>query len=173
MKKILTVLMLVLFTPLAFAEGLALNQHQGSFVEFSGGTNLYYLGVFSSEGKVAGGGVSGASLVGTLGYNYTPYFGVEGGLLEALVELNKSNQVYAPYLSTRFTMPLGNRFAVLAKLGVMLPFVPRDGGLILPFTGIGASYTVSEKLDLGLQYQGAVYGIAGAGTLGLSLTYHF
>lgn len=70
-------------------------------------------------------------------------------------------------------MPLGNRFSLLAKLGLMVSFVPQHGGLVLPFTGIGGSYALTEKVDLGLQYQGAIYGIAGAGALGLSFTYHF
>lgn len=75
MKKTLLALFSILFTSLSFAEGLAWNQHQGPFAEFSAGTNLYYPGVLSSEGKVAGGGVIGASLGGALGYNYTPHFG--------------------------------------------------------------------------------------------------
>ncbi len=173
MKKLFLVLLLCCFTSLAFAEGFSWNRHQGPFAEFSAGTNLYYLGILSSEGKVAGGGVNGASVGGTLGYSYTPYFSLEGGLLAALVNLNDGNQLYAPYFSTRFTLPVGNRFSFLAKLGLMVPFIPKQGGLILPFTGIGGAYALTEKLDLGLQYQGAIYGIAGAGNLGLSLTYHF
>jgi opacity protein-like surface antigen len=173
MKKILAVLIVLFFTPLAFAEGTAWNEHHGPYAEFTAGTNLYYLGVISSAGKVAGAGVAGASLGAALGYSYTPYYGLEGGLLTALVDLNRGNQIYAPYISTRWTLPLGNRFSLLAKLGLMVPFVPRDGGVILPLTGVGASYAVTEKMDLGLQYQGAIYGIAGAGNLGVSLTYHF
>lgn len=173
MKKILAGLILLSFTALAFSGELVWNQHRGPFAEFSAGTNLYYLGIISSQGKVTGVGANGVSLGGALGYYYTPCFGLEGGLLAALVDLNEGNQVYAPYLSTRFILSLGKRFSFLAKLGAMLPFIPRDGGFLLPFTGIGISYAVNEKMDLGLQYQGAVYGIVGAGVAGLSLTYHF
>ena len=66
-------------------------------------------------------------------------------------------------------MPFGDRFSFIGKLGAMAPQV----SILLPFTGMGLSYAVTKKVDLSLQYQGAVYGIAGAGLAGVGFTYHF
>lgn len=173
MKKSLIALASLCLASASFAEGQAWNQHQGRYVELTAGSTFNYIGVFDSHARLGASAFQGTSIGLTYGYMYTPHYGFEGGLLSVFLNSELSNSLYAPYASMRFNMPLDDHFSILGKLGLMVPFVPNGGGVILPFTGIGASYATTKNVDLSLEYQGAVYGIAGAGTLGLGLTYHF
>lgn len=173
MKKIATAFLALGIASSAMANGIAMNQHTGTFAEMNVGTNLYYLGVASTSGSTGGAGVIGAAVSAALGYNFTPGFGLEGGIIQDEVDVNNGSSVTVPYFTTRFTVPMGERFSFIGKLGLMAPVVPDEGAFILPYTGIGISYAMTKNVDLSLQYQGAVYGIAGAGIAGLGLTYHF
>ena len=173
MKKTITSLLCLTATSLACATTPAWNEHKGNYAELVGGTNAYYLGILSSRGSVGGAGVTGAGWAGALGYNFTNTFGLEAGLMQNFVDLNGGGYVISPYTTTRFTLPIGQRFSFIGKLGLMAPFVPEEGGIVLPYTGVGFSYAATKNLDFTLQYQGAFYVIAGAGLLGAGITYHF
>lgn len=41
------------------------------------------------------------------------------------------------------------------------------------YSSLGLSYAVTKQVDLGIQYQGAVFGIANAALTGIGLSYHF
>lgn len=162
------------------------NHHTGAYLEGMAGTNLYELGYFASDGRGAMGGVSGYALSAALGYNTTYWFGLEGGYIRSMNsyqdEHTKYQGINAPYASTRFTIPLSERFSLLAKVGAMYANGDmkknhtsefENHGIVLPFVGIGASYAVTSNVDVTAQYQGAVYGLVNAGALTAGLTYHF
>jgi len=153
-------------------SGTAWNRHTGAYADISVGTNAYYLGFITSEGSINGTGILGAGWGAAAGYNFTHFLGLEGGLIQNYVDINNSTHLNTPYATTRWTLPLGERFSLIGKLGFMYPNIPHEGGIVLPFSGIGASYAMTRHLDATLQYQGAVYGIAGAGLLGAGITYH-
>ena len=170
MKKITCLLICITASSLALADDGAWNQHNGSYAELNIGTNAYYLGILSSHGAFGGGGLIGEGWSGDLGYNFTNTFALEAGFMQNFVDFNLDRgALNTPYATTRFSLPLGERFSLIGKLGAMAP----QAAIVLPYTGIGVSYAVTKNVDLNLQYQGAIYGIAGAGLAGVGLTYHF
>lgn len=173
MKKLLLAILCSTATSLSFADDLAWNEHKGAYAELNAGTNAYYLGIISSEGNTSGSGIIGTGLNAAIGYNFTPIFALEGGFTYAFADVNNGEKIDVPYVTTRFTAPIGNRLSFIGKVGLMVPYVPNEGGMVLPYTGVGFGYALTKNLEANVQYQGAIYGIAGAGLLGLGLTYHF
>jgi hypothetical protein len=170
MKKLAYFLIALTASSLAVAEGEMWNQHTGSYMELNVGTNAYYAGILSSRGAVGGGGMVGVGWSGALGYNFTPAFALEAGFMQNFVDFNLNHgNLNTPYATTKLTVPLGDRFSFIGKIGAMAP----QAAILLPFTGVGVSYAMTKNVDFNLQYQGAVYGIAGAGLAGVGFTYHF
>lgn len=175
MKKIIFALISSLLCSSVFAVE-PLWPHNGPYLEANFGTNLYYVGAFTSEGSVTGGGVEGLGWSGALGYQFNKTFGLEAGFMQSFsknINSDNKNQLNIPYASTRFTVPISERFSFIGKLGVMYAMLPHEGGMLLPYTGIGFGYAANSNLDITTQYQGAIYGIGGAGLVSLGLTYHF
>ncbi len=167
---------------------LAMNRHAGAYVEANLGVNMYSAGIFSSEHKSVNSGINGYAFNTAVGYYLNDYFGLEGGFTRSSLKLNDSDDssfyqnINAPYASMRFNVPIGERFSFIAKLGVMYACAVDDKhdstdgryiGIALPYTGIGVSYAVTPKVDLTVQYQGAVYGVVNAGVMTGGVTYHF
>lgn len=153
----------------------SINQHQGLYTEINVGTNLYYAGVlFSSKGSENFGGVHGYGWNAAIGYNFTPIVALEGGLMQNYITNNKNQTDHTdvPFVATRFTIPIGNDFSFIGKLGLMNPQL-KSVRIVLPYTGVGVSYALTSKTDVNVQYQGAIYGIAAAGLLSTGITYHF
>lgn len=179
MKKIiasfLAAFVLVIAAP-AFADMTAPNQHVGNYAEINFGTNLYYFGIFSSHGSGSNAGVNGAGLNIALGHLMTPGFALEAGFMQNYINANVDNtdtsHLNVPYATTRFNVPIDDRFSFIGKLGLGYAFA-KGNGVLLPYTGIGFSYALNKDIDITTQYQGLVLGIAGAGLLSLGVTYHF
>lgn len=171
----------------------AMNQHTGTYLELNLGTNLYYGAFISSVDNEIASGTNGFGWSADLGYYFTPTFALEGGFIQSYLNTSDDEGDSAkmtldvPYAAARFNIPVGNHFSFIAKVGLLAAI---DGGtsasfnnhsasesggdmLVLPFVGVGASYALTSKLDLTLQYQGAVYGVIGAGLLSGGLAYHF
>jgi hypothetical protein len=173
----------LLLSSTAYADTLNWNQHQGLYTEMNIGSNLVYLGVFSSGGNVSGSGFYGAGWSAALGYNITPVFSFETGIMQNYAKIKENNHqsvdtyryrhLNVPYLTTRFDVALGERFSFIGKIGAMYASVPGKVSVVLPLIGLGAGYAVTPKVTATIQYQGAVYGIAGAGLMSAGLTYHF
>lgn len=173
------------------------NQHAHQiYVEGSGGSTLYYAGVFSSHENYQTAGLKGYGWNGNIGYNFTNVTAIEGGFMQ-----NYANQTYSddgikhqqtlhanlPYISARFNVPLGHHFTFIAKTGAMYAYTSikrgpdqdhpvaktETDGMVLPYVGLGVGYSVNKHIEITSQYQGAVYGIAGAGLLSGGMTYHF
>lgn len=169
------------------------NVHHGYYAEFNAGANLYALGVISSGGSASASGFQGGGWSGAVGYSFSRHVAMEAGFMQNYADFEDDDgnavagHTNVPYLAARFTIPAGDRFAFLAKLGLMAPSVTAqatssDGQVddsassptvVLPFVGIGASYAVTPKLEVTAQFQGAVYGIVNAGLMSAGLTYHF
>lgn len=160
-----------------------MNEHNGFYASVNAGTNLVYLGVFSSEGNASQSGVYGFGYSLDVGYNITKYFAVEAGFMQNYVDFNqyvdkedRDNDLRQhsniPYGAMKAVIPIGNRASLIGKLGAM--YAMADGkSIVLPYTGIGFGYAVSKHVELVAQYQGAIYGVAGAGLLSGGVTYHF
>lgn len=171
------------------------NKHQGYYAEVNMGTNLYYLGAFSSAGEASTGGFQGFGWCAAGGYNFTATHAIEGGFMQNYLtfedddgeaEADSHTNIY--YIAWRGTVPIKERFSFFGKVGAMAITVPEvevktkgteedvdtsDNFLVLPFTGLGVSYAITPKIDFTVQYQGAVYLIIGAGALTGGITYHF
>ncbi len=98
---------------------------------------------------------------------------------------------YVPYVAARWDLQIAHsRVAFIPKIGAMFVYLPEetakttiDGqsasgtldrvGFPLPFVGAGFSYAITKNVRLVAQYQGAVYGIAGAGLFSAGLDYYF
>jgi hypothetical protein len=160
------------------------NRHEGPYAEVNVGTNLYYLGAFSSAGDASDAGFQGFGWTAAAGYAFTPNHAIEGGFMQNYLDFEVeedsdtevSTHTNIVYLTWRGTVPIRDRFAFFGKLGGMLASVPdtdESAWVILPFTGLGVSYAMTPAVDLSVQYQGAVYGIVGGGALTVGATYHF
>jgi hypothetical protein len=179
MKKIISSF-LIAFAPaiasFAFADQIALNQYSGNYVEINAGTNLYYWGIVSSQGSGSSAGVKGMGWNVALGHYITPRFGLEAGFMQNYAEATFNNHTNShlnvPYATTRFNVPMGDRFSFIGKIGLGYAF-SGGNGILLPYTGVGFSYAVNQNVDITTQYQGLVLGIVGAGLLSLGITYHF
>lgn len=161
MKKLAYLLIGIIFSSLALASDITRNEHTGPYAELLGGVNVGTVFIF---GVAEGVGWSGA-----VGYQFTPGFGLEAGLMQNYL----SDEVFTvPIVSTRFIFQLTDCFNFITKLGVMAPMSEQQTmGLI--YTGVGLTYAVTKKVDLGIQYQGAIFGVANAGLVGIGFTYHF
>ncbi len=91
-----------------------------------------------------------------------------------------------PTIAVKFTVPMGKRFDFISKLGLMMPLVTTDtsyedssnkstqtDGVVLPYISLGFDYNVTQNIRVNIQYQGAIYVIAGAGLLSAGLSYSF
>lgn len=154
-------------------EAIPFNQHQGWYAEINIGTTAYYAGLLSTVGEGGGAGVIGTAWGAAVGYQFTKTFGLEGGMIQAFDKINSDNLINVPYMTTRFSYPFNDRWSLIGKLGLMFPYVLHQGGILSPYSGIGVSYAATQRVDISLQYQGLVLGVAGVGALSLGLTYHF
>lgn len=148
------------------------NRHLGPYAEINLGTNLYYAGIISSSGTCHSAGIEGIGWSIAAGNHFTNIFALEAGFMQNYLHDNYSH-TNVPYLTTRFDVPVVDRINFIGKLGAMYASAPTKGGIVLPYVGIGSSYALTPKVDFQVQYQGAVYGIAGAGLVSAGLTYHF
>lgn len=173
-------------TSYALDESLPLNQHVGPYAEINAGPNFYSVDVFSSSGTIKSSGFKGFGWSAAGGYNFTNIFALEGGFMQNYAQFRTSYHVFdqqhreykyyhvnAPYVTTRFNIPIGDRFSFIGKIGAMNAMVPGKTSVVLPFVGVGASYALTRSMDLTVQYQGAVYGVWNAGLLSGGLVYHF
>lgn len=177
MKKIVisTLVLASVIAHSAYASEQRWNYHEGWYVNANVGTNFYYTAVVSSDYHGSSKGINGYGWNANGGYSFNHYVAAEAGLLQSyLISADSTNHfiVSAPYAAAKFTAPLGKQFALFGKVGGMYAFNNHDG-IALPFIGVGASYAVSPKVDIDATYQGAVYGIIGAGLLSGGVTYHF
>lgn len=163
----------------ASSSQTAYNEHLGPYGELNLGTNLYYAGFVSSHGSAGTGGIIGYGWSTAAGYYLTNSFALEAGFMQNYTKYSHMYHINAPYVTTRFNLPISNRFSLIAKVGAMDVIANRvgdnghDTSVLLPFVGVGASYALTNKLDATIQYQGAVYGICGVGLLSAGLAYHF
>jgi hypothetical protein len=190
-----TLAICVLATQFTWAEEVPQpwNRHQGFYVEGDAGTNLVYLGVVAGEWAEAPAKTGGFAWHVAGGYAFNEHHALEAGFMqnyawydtEAGEEKHTvSAHANVAYAAWRPTLPIKDRVSVFGKLGLMYVWVPgvaadntevevNGASLMAPYTGIGVSYAVTPQIELSVQYQGAIYVIAGAGAVTGGLTYHF
>ena len=164
------------------------NRHVGPFIEANYGTNLYYEGLLSSYGSFKSEGFTGHGWFASAGYYFTPIWAVEAGFMQNYAQYKFTDDVTGyshtniPYVAARISAPIGSRLSFNVKLGVMYASAAFSDSnddsigtpsLALPLIGVGLAVAMTHHLDFTINYQGAVYGIAGAGLLGAGLAYHF
>ncbi len=207
LRKLILSLLFLCFSGISLAggpdncscdKGDQWNEHSGPYIEVGAGTNAYY--ALTPVGN--GGGYNGFGVGGAIGYYFFRTVAIEGGFmystkLNAAVErsivgitvsASAAAKLYIPYLAFRFAAPIGDRFAVIFKLGAMYPFgtVDLSAGIdglsvqgrianekLLPFSGIGATYAVTKQWEINFMYQGAIYILGSGGVMSLGVTYHF
>jgi opacity protein-like surface antigen len=148
-------------------------------------------------------GFPGFGYSAAIGYQFRPGgFALEGGFMQNFFDLSEdlrtghgneretvteSTTLYTPYAAMRWEFPIKQRLAFIPKLGIAYVKMKETTlsnddqtvvygagtGMIIPYVGLGFSYALTQKIDVVLQYQGAVLGIAGAGLASLGLDYHF
>jgi len=140
----------------------------GPYVELNAGVNLYHFDYF-----VVDSGFSGVGLNTNVGYQFTPYFALEGGYIYFVSGVGG----HMLHFVAKGILPLGTekRFKLFAKLG---PGIEKaNGNSSLGFGvlhgGIGAGYSATPNLDVNLQLQGETVGFASVGLLSIGLAYHF
>jgi OOP family OmpA-OmpF porin len=147
------------FKPLAAAAGLAigllsLSAHaEGLYVGGSVGTPHFGSSIDGITGD--GSGVSG-KLFG--GYQFSPNFGVEGGVLDMGRINNASGTVngHGLYLDAMGLLPVGANWSLLGSVGVARVNLNTsngdDNGVGLKL-GLGAEYAVSRNVALRGEYE--------------------
>jgi opacity protein-like surface antigen len=195
---------LFLCASLAHANTEGWNEHTGFFVEGNVGGNAYLTAIAVNDDTFSHAGVHGMGWSAALGYKFTEGFGLEAGFMQNYAEFdleeddddddddrfnddddeeNVSGNTNIPYAAMRFAFPIGDQFAILAKLGAMHVSIDTeddeeaddvdDAYIVLPYTGVGVSYAITPEVELLLQYQGAIYGIVNAGLLSGGVAYNF
>lgn len=147
------------------------------YTEANIGPNLYY----GPGGSSLTSGLQGYGYNINAGYSYSDVSSVEVGFMQNYATYEKDGDTHdgritAPYAAFRFNTPISRQFSLFTKLGIMFAKVNLDEDtsfIPLPYTGIGLGYALTNNLDISIQYQGAVYVIAGAGLLSGGLSYHF
>lgn len=162
MKKLL-VTALVSF--LAFNTDAQSNPSQSLYGEVSLGKNLFYSAADEIRGNIEGYGFNISS-----GFKLTENIAGEIGHMRNAEKVDFKNSVNTTFVAARFQLPLTNDVNLITKLGFMRVNTG-DEHLRLPFMGIGAGYKLNDKMQATIMYQGGVYGIGGAGLLGLGLNY--
>ncbi len=194
MPMVLTIAACILAAQPALTQGQEpWNRHQGFYVEGNAGTNLIYLGIISGEWAEAPAATGGFAWHAAGGYAFTEHHAVEAGFMQNYAwydtetpdnEHTVSTHANVVYGAWRPTLPIGDRLSIFAKLGLMYVWVPGiqadetetevdEVGMVAPYTGLGLSYAVTPQIDISVQYQGAVYIVAGAGALPVGAAYHF
>ncbi len=161
------------------------NQHTGFYAEINVGSNLYAGVLPTSEGTFSSAGFQGVGYNANLGYFFNHTFALEGGFMQNYAKLdfdegdNLSGHLNVPYITTRFDVPMGDKFSLIFKAGLLAVWATDDvnhestATLVLPYTGVGLGYALTSKLEASVQYQGALYGVVNMGLLSAGLTYHF
>ena len=162
MKKTLTALM-----ALAAFSGTPAMADNHFYAEVNAGKNAFYSAADELKGNFKGFGWNGS-----LGYAFTDNVAAEIGFMQNAEKLNMENHLNVPYMAARFNLPMGERVDFVAKAGVMQVHHKGEKATF-PYTGLGLSYALDERVDLTAMYQGGIYGIGGAGLMGLGLHYKF
>lgn len=151
------------------------------YVEANLGSNLFYApGEYTLSSGLHGVGYAAAA-----GYYYGDTSSLEVGIMQSTTQYKdddndeeKRGTFTAPYATFRFNTPIGKQTTLITKLGAMYVHLNADKddvhvSSVLPFTGIGLGYAVTDNFDINIQYQGAVYVVAGFGLLTGGASYHF
>ena len=80
--------------------------------------------------------------------------------------------------SLRWLFPIGERANFYTKLGAGEYREKEEGKIdeekrFTPYDGIGFSYALNKKVDLGISYKGALLILIDNGVVSGNLTYHF
>ena len=170
------------FINAAIADETSFNRHTGPFAEASlGATYIWFAGLEVggtefNEGAAIG---PGWSIGG--GYMFKDWIGAEGGYLQCHPKVGDEaadGTIGGPYITSRFSIPVKDRFSVLIKAGLMFfsfsdDAVEDDTSFAFLFSGIGIGYALTDKIDLRAQFQGPNVLLFGAGVLSGGITYHF
>lgn len=150
------------------------NEHQGVYAE--AGAGVLVLRIHDSLDDTSDAGVGGLAANAAVGYQFNKNFAAEVGYIPVGVILGEG--LHTVHANVKGILPVGNRATVYAKAGVANTSFAgySKAGL---FSGVGASYAVTHKLDVNTQLQGT-YLTAGknsdnvmGGALTAGLTYHF
>lgn len=163
MKTILlTSLAALALLPVAHAQD---DSHTGVYASVNVGKNLFYSAADELTGSFKGYGWNAS-----LGYTFTQHVSAEIGFMQNSERMSIKSHINVPYLAAKFSVPVTEKVDFITKIGVMEVMHKGDNGRY-PYIGVGASYLLNDKMNLTAMYQGGVYGIGGAGLLGVGVDY--
>lgn len=149
------------------------NEHQGVYAE--AGAGVMALRVKENITGQSATGAGGLAANAAVGYQFNKNIAAEVGYIPTDVGVGPWLQTV--HANVKGILPLGNRATVFAKAGVANTSVAgySKAGL---FSGVGASYAVTHKLDVNTQLQGTYvnfgeYANVMGGALTAGLAYHF
>lgn len=162
-----------------------LNRHTGPYAEVNVGSTLVW-----AAGDFSGSNFSDSGFIGTGwsiggGYMFLSWIGAEAGFIKLLnVDIGDEDvdaSVDGFYLTSRFNIPIKERFSFILKIGAMsLSFSANEVSVEdveatvgAPFTGIGVSYALTDNIDLRAQFQGPNLIFVGAGVVSGGIAYRF
>ncbi len=175
------------------------NDHHGVYIQGGVGTILASMQSNTNFDYSAAHGGLGELLA--VGYQTGPHFGMEVDMIHVNLSKNivdsnvdddysTSADGYLVAPSIKGLLTIGDHFSIYGKLGIAYAhaFGSSTGthssddpdqddntspSIVLPYTAIGVSYSVSHSIEIGTEYSGFLYGVANAGLLSANLTYHF
>jgi hypothetical protein len=66
----------------------------GTYVEANVGTNLYAIGIFTSDSPAGTAGINGYAWNAAIGYNLRSWFGLEGGFTRSSIKVHSHDHHY-------------------------------------------------------------------------------
>ncbi len=175
MKKILLTLSICML-PIFTLANPRLNQHTGWFASMGVGIKANFLPVLRNSATFDN---SQAAIL-TIGNFISPRFAWELDALNGnFFDPNNDREDVDFYGgSLRWLFPIGDRANFYTKLGAgeyheKEPASSLNEKRFTPYDGIGFSYALNKKVDLGISYQGAILLIVDEGVVSGNLTYHF
>ena len=163
-------------------ENTAYNRHIGPYAEGNIGKAVVWFNGEIGGNDFADSGFFGSGWSIGGGYMFKDWIGAEAGYLQFSPEADDDGDdpeidVGGIYFAAKFNIPIKDRFSGIIKIGVMSLSASGDdddfiaGGA--PFTGIGVSYALTDKIDLRAQFQGPNLIFVGAGLLSGGVAYRF
>lgn len=166
--KIYLSLVILCFSGAIFADPEVYTHRAGMYVEGNVGTLAKnYNFIWFSHTSVGGLGENV-----NIGYQFNPFAALEVGGSYYDFNNNKhtNNGLGVADLVFKGIVPLTERAALFAKAGGGLASKGVGGTF---YAGVGASYAVTQNLDVSIQMNGPILGIVNVGLISAGLSYHF
>lgn len=153
----------------SISSAFALTHESGAYADLNAGVlyaSVSFLGYnYSAFGS--------AGLNTNLGYQFNRYFATELGYTAYGIDHDLLNNID---IAAKVIIPVvegQHPISLFGKIGPSYVFAGGHGGTGALYTGLGAAYQMTDKLDLTAQAQGITQGFFSLGLVSLGVSYHF